>query len=101
MERLADYIFDGDLDSEIIHSESEHSAISSAVGASATGARTFTATASQGLALMHEMLFVASGMRLPIVTAVANRALSSPINKDRDNSRPSGRVLKVHPAFQR
>ena len=80
VERLADYINDGVLKSEMIHVESEHSAISAALGAEAMGVRTFTATASQGLALMHEILFVVSGMRLPVVMAVANRALSAPIN---------------------
>ena len=80
VERLADYINDGLLKSEMIHAESEHSAISAALGAEATGVRTFTATASQGLALMHEILFVVAGMRLPVVIAVANRALSAPIN---------------------
>ena len=80
VERLADFISDGDLDAEMIHTESEHSAISAAIGASATGVRVFTATASQGLALMHEILFIASGLRMPIVMAVANRTLSSPIN---------------------
>ena len=80
MEKIADFINDGELDSEMIHVESEHSAISAAVGSSATGVRTFTATASQGLALMHEILHIASGMRLPIVLACANRALSAPIN---------------------
>lgn len=80
VERLADYINDGLLKSEMIHAESEHSAISAALGAEAMGVRTFTATASQGLALMHEILFVVSGMRLPVVIAVANRALSAPIN---------------------
>ncbi len=80
VERLADYINDGLLKSEMIHAESEHSAISAALGAEATGVRTFTATASQGLALMHEILFVVAGMRLPVVMAVANRALSAPIN---------------------
>lgn len=80
MEELATFINKGELDSEMIHVESEHSAISASVGASATGGRTFTATSSQGLALMHEILFIASGMRLPIVMAVANRALSAPIN---------------------
>ena len=54
--------------------------MSAAIGASATGARVCTASASQGVALMHEMLFIASGMRLPIVMAVGNRALSAPIN---------------------
>lgn len=80
MEELAKMINNGELDSEMIHVESEHSAISAAIGSSATGVRTFTATSSQGLALMHEVLFIASGMRLPIVMAVANRALSAPIN---------------------
>ena len=60
--------------------ESEFSAISALIGGSAAGGRTFTATSSQGLALMHEALFCASGMRLPIVMAVANRALSAPLN---------------------
>jgi len=80
VERLADYINDGLLKSEMIHAESEHSAISAALGAEAMGIRVFTATASQGLALMHEILFVVAGMRLPVVIAVANRALSAPIN---------------------
>ena len=80
VERLADFIDDGELDSEIIYAESEHSAIAAAVGSQATGVRSFTATASQGLALMHEILHIASGMRLPIVMAVANRALSAPIS---------------------
>jgi len=80
VERLADFISDGNMDAEMIHTESEHSAISAAIGASATGVRVFTATASQGLALMHEIMFIASGLRLPIVMAVANRTLSSPIN---------------------
>jgi len=80
VERLAEYINNGILDSEMIHCESEHSALSATLGASATGVRTFTATASQGLALMHEILYVVSGMRLPVVMAVANRALSAPIN---------------------
>lgn len=80
VEHLADFISNGELNSEMIHAESEHSALSAAIGAQATGVRTFTATSSQGLALMHEVLFIASGMRMPIVMAVANRALSSPIN---------------------
>jgi len=80
VERLADFINDGDMNCEMIHVESEHAAISAGAGSSATGVRTFTATASQGLALMHEVLHMVSGMRLPIVMAVANRALSAPIN---------------------
>ncbi len=79
-EKISEYVADGEMDTQFILVESEHSAMSACIGASATGARTCTATASQGLALMHEMLYIASGMRLPIVMAVANRALSAPIN---------------------
>lgn len=80
VERFSDYVNDGLVDTAFIPVESEHSAMSASVGASATGARVFTATASAGLALMNEILYVASGLRLPIVLAVANRALSAPIN---------------------
>jgi len=79
-ERISEYVADGELDTYFMLVESEHSAMSAAIGASAAGARVCTATASQGLALMHEMLFIAAGMRLPIVMAVGNRALSAPIN---------------------
>jgi len=86
VERIADFVHDGEMDTNLIDVESEHSAISACLGAQATGVRTFTATASQGLALMHEILFVISGMRLPVVMAVANRALSAPINIWNDHS---------------
>lgn len=79
-ERISKFIANGELDAEFIPLESEHSAISAAIGASLKGARVGTATASQGLALMHEILFIASGMRLPIVMGIGNRALSAPIN---------------------
>ncbi len=79
-EQISTYIANGEMDAELLLTESEHSAMSAAIGASASGARVVTATASQGLKLMSEMLFIASGMRLPIVTAVGNRALSAPIN---------------------
>ncbi len=79
-EKISEFVANGELDAEFIKVESEHSAISACVGASAAGVRTFTATASQGLALMHEVLFIAAGMRLPIVVAVGNRSLSAPIN---------------------
>ncbi len=79
-EYLATFVANGDLKAEYIKVESEHSAISAAVGASSTGVRTFTATSSQGLALMHEILFVAAGMRNPIVLGNANRALSAPLS---------------------
>lgn len=86
VEHLAELIYSGRLDAEYIPVESEHSAVSACAGASAAGARTFTATASQGLLLMHEILFLASSMRLPIVMAVANRAISAPINIWADHS---------------
>ncbi len=71
---------DGDLKAEYIRVESEHSAISAAVGASGAGVRVFSATSSQGLALMHEILFAAAGMRSPIVLVDANRSLSAPLS---------------------
>ena len=80
VEELSDYIGKGELDAEYITVESEHSAMAACVGASATGSRAFTATSSQGLALMHEMLHHAAGGRLPIVMLNANRALSPPWN---------------------
>jgi pyruvate ferredoxin oxidoreductase alpha subunit len=80
VEHLAELVADGDLDAAFMPVESEHSAMSACIGMSAVGARTFTATSSQGLALMHEMLYIASGMRLPIVMSCVNRALSAPIN---------------------
>ena len=86
VEHLADLVAEGQLDAEYIAVESEHSAISAVMGASASGARTFTATASQGLALMHEILFAVSSLRLPVVMTVANRAVSAPINIWADHS---------------
>ncbi|MEL7671786.1 pyruvate synthase subunit PorA [Methanobacterium sp.] len=79
-EYLATFVANGDLNAEYIRVESEHSAISAAVGASGTGVRVFTATSSQGLALMHEILFAAAGLRNPIVMGNANRALSAPLS---------------------
>ncbi len=79
-EQISQYVANGEMDAELLLTESEHSAMSAAIGASASGARVATSTASQGLKLMSEMLFIASGMRLPIVVAVGNRALSAPIN---------------------
>jgi len=86
VEHLAELVADGELDAEFIPVESEHSALSVCAGTSAVGARTFTATSSQGLALMHEILFIVSAMRLPIVMAVANRALSAPLSIWNDHS---------------
>jgi pyruvate ferredoxin oxidoreductase alpha subunit len=79
-EKISEFVANGEMNCQFVKCESEHSAISACVGASATGARVATATSSQGLALMHEILFIAAGMRLPIVMAVGNRALSAPIN---------------------
>ncbi len=76
----------GKVSTEIIQVESEHSAISAVIGASAAGARAVTATSSQGLAYMHEMLYMASGLRLPIFMYVSARALSAPINIHGDHS---------------
>lgn len=86
VENYAKYVANGLVTTEFVTVESEHSAMSACVGASAAGARVATATASQGLALMWEELFIAAGMRLPIVMANANRALSAPINIHGDHS---------------
>lgn len=86
VENYAKYVANGIVTTEFVTVESEHSAMSACVGASAAGARVATATASQGLALMWEELFIAAGMRLPIVMANANRALSAPINIHGDHS---------------
>lgn len=80
VEYISQYIADGEMDASFIKVESEHSALSVCAGAAAVGSRTFTATSSQGLALMHEVLFAVSGCRLPIVMSVSNRALSAPLN---------------------
>ena len=86
VERFSEYVADGEVDTEFICTESEHSALSACLTASATGVRTFTATASAGLALMHEILAVTSGLRAPVVMAIVNRALSAPINIHCDHS---------------
>ncbi len=80
VEHLSELVAEGHLDSEFIPVESEHSAMSACVGSSAAGARTFTSTSSQGYCLMSEICFIASTLRLPIVMAVANRAISAPIS---------------------
>lgn len=86
VEHLSSLVANGELEAEFLNVESEHSALSACIGMSAAGARTFTATSSQGLALMHEILFIASAMRLPIVMVVANRALSGPLSIWNDHS---------------
>ena len=87
---VANYIANGEIDTEFIHVESEHSAMSATVGASAAGARAVTATSSCGMALMWEELYVAASNRLPIVLALVNRALSGPINTNADHSDSMG-----------
>jgi pyruvate ferredoxin oxidoreductase alpha subunit len=86
VEYFSQFVADGKVDTEVVTVESEHSAMSSCVGSAAAGARTMTATASQGLALMMEIVYIAASMRTPIVMTVANRALSGPINIHADHS---------------
>jgi pyruvate ferredoxin oxidoreductase alpha subunit len=86
VEKLSEYVANGEVNTEFVCTESEHSAMAACLAAEATGARTFTASASAGLALMHEMLFVTSGCRAPVVMALANRALSAPLNIHGDHS---------------
>jgi pyruvate ferredoxin oxidoreductase alpha subunit len=83
---FAKFVADGKAHAEMVNVESEHSAMSAAVGAALAGARTITATSSQGLALMAEVVYIASAMRAPIVMALGNRALSGPINIHCDHS---------------
>lgn len=84
------FVANGSVDTEFVAVESEHSAMSCAIGASAAGARVMSATSSQGLAYMYEMLYIASGMRLPIVLTCVNRAVSAPINIHNDHSDSMG-----------
>jgi pyruvate ferredoxin oxidoreductase alpha subunit len=86
VEKFSEYVANGEVQTEFVCTESEHSALTACLAASAAGARTFTASASAGLALMHEMLFVTSGCRAPVVMAIANRALSAPLNIHGDQS---------------
>lgn len=86
MQRFSGFVSDGIVDTELVLVESEHSAMSACIGAAAAGGRVATATSSQGLALMWEMLYIASGTRLPIVMPLVNRALSAPLNIHGDHS---------------
>jgi pyruvate ferredoxin oxidoreductase alpha subunit len=90
VEKFASYVANGLVDTELVRVESEHSAMSATVGASSCGIRAMTATSSAGLALMWEIIGVASGLRCPIVMPVANRALSSPLNIHCDHSDSMG-----------
>ncbi len=87
---VANYIANGEMDTEFVPVESEHSSMSCAIGAEAAGARTMTATSSCGLAFMWEVLYVAASNRLPIAMAVVNRALSGPININAEHSDSMG-----------
>ena len=84
VEKLAEAVAAGQFAARFLNVESEHSAMASCIGASAAGARAFTATSSQGLALMHELLHYAAGMRLPLVMVNCNRALAAPWNLNVD-----------------
>lgn len=90
VETIAQFKADGLITGEFVCPESEHSAMSVCIGAASAGGRVMTATASQGLALMWEMLYIAAGLRLPIVAAIANRSLSAPINIHGDHSDTMG-----------
>jgi pyruvate ferredoxin oxidoreductase alpha subunit len=83
---FAKFVADGRAHGEVVNVESEHSAMSAAIGSALAGARTITASSSQGLALMAEVVYIAASMRAPIVMAVGNRALSGPINIHCDHS---------------
>jgi pyruvate ferredoxin oxidoreductase alpha subunit len=80
VEHLAQFVADGELEAQSVNVESEHSAASLVLGSQATGVRSFTATSSQGLFLMAEVVFNIAGMRLPVLMVCANRAISAPIN---------------------
>jgi pyruvate ferredoxin oxidoreductase alpha subunit len=86
VEHLSDLVANGEMDAEFFCVESEHSALSVCVGAAAAGARAFTCTSSQGLALMSEITYIASGLRLPMVMIISNRTLSAPLSIWNDHS---------------
>jgi pyruvate ferredoxin oxidoreductase alpha subunit len=90
VQAFADFVADGLVDTEFVCVESEHSAMSACVGASAAGARVMTATAANGMALMWEILYIAASTRNPIVMSLVNRALSGPINIHCDHSDSMG-----------
>ena len=90
MQQFASFVADGMVDTELVTVESEHSAMSACVGASAAGGRVMTATSAQGMALMWEIMYCASGLRLPIVMTIVNRALNAPLNIHGDHSDSMG-----------
>ncbi len=85
VEKFAEYVANGEVDTEFVCVESEHSALTLCTSSGSAGARTFTATASQGLAYMWEMLPITAAMRVPLIMAVANRTVSGPININNDH----------------
>ena len=87
---FSQYVADGDVNTHLVNAESEHSAMSACIGGASAGGRVMTATSSQGLALMWELLYIASGLRLPIVMPNVNRTLSAPINIHCDHSDSMG-----------
>ena len=86
VEHLSEIVGNGEIDAEFVCVESEHSALSVCVGAAASGARAFTCTSSQGLALMSEIAFIVPGMRLPMLMIIANRTISAPLSIWNDHS---------------
>ena len=84
------FVSNGEVDTEFVAVESEHSAMSATIGAEAAGARAMTATSANGLSLMWEMIYIASSLRLPIVMALVNRAVSGPLNIHNDHSDAMG-----------
>ena len=90
VEKFSEFVANGEVRTQFINVESEHSAISAMVGAAAAGARAATATAANGLQLMHEILYIVSSMRLPVMLAVVNRAVSGPINIHCDHTDAMG-----------
>ena len=86
VEHLSELVANGELDAEFVPVESEHSALSVCLGSEAAGARSFTCTSSQGLVLMSEITYIASGLRLPVVMIIANRTLSAPLSIWNDHS---------------
>ncbi len=84
------FVANGEVDTEFVAVESEHSAMSATIGAEAAGARAMTATSANGLSLMWEMIYIASSLRLPIVMALVNRAVSGPLNIHNDHSDAMG-----------
>jgi pyruvate ferredoxin oxidoreductase alpha subunit len=90
VQTFSQFVADGDVDTEFVRVESEHSAMSACIGAAAAGGRVMTATSANGLAFMWEMVYIAASYRVPIVMTVVNRALSGPINIHCDHSDSMG-----------